>query len=116
MRRRNLVGMAAMSGAAALVAGLVQSANATEPNQTGAAGTPTGITTISTGWTIPWGASWLPDGSSALVTERNSFKVFKVTPSGARTEVGSVPNSQTTGGEGGLSRVCGQSLPAPEGN
>ncbi|WP_327327030.1 PQQ-dependent sugar dehydrogenase [Streptomyces sp. NBC_01210] len=106
MRRSNSVGTAAVAGAAALVAGLVQSANAGEPAAVGAKGAPTGITTISTGWTIPWGTSWMPDGSTALVTERNSFKVFKVTPTGARTQVGAVPNSQTTGGEGGLMGVA----------
>ncbi|WP_328666891.1 PQQ-dependent sugar dehydrogenase [Streptomyces sp. NBC_00322] len=106
MRRRNLLSTAAVAGAAALVAGLVQSANAGEPPAAGVKGTPTGITTISTGWTIPWGTSWMPDGSTALVTERNSFKVFKLTPSGAKTQVGSVPNSQTTGGEGGLMGVA----------
>ncbi|MFI2346005.1 PQQ-dependent sugar dehydrogenase [Streptomyces sp. NPDC019443] len=109
--KKALFGTAAAAGAAALVAGLVQSAGATEPNTTepkdvGAAGAPTAITTISTGWSIPWGTYWMPDGSTALVTERNSFKVFKVTPSGAKTQVGSVPNSQTTGGEGGLMGVA----------
>ncbi|MFI1395334.1 PQQ-dependent sugar dehydrogenase [Streptomyces sp. NPDC020681] len=106
MRRKNLVRTAAVAGAAALVAALVGTANANEPDKAGVKGTPTGITTISTGWTIPWGTSWLPDGSSAVVTERNSFKVFKVSPSGSRTAVGSVPNSQTTGGEGGLMGVA----------
>ncbi|WP_326653740.1 hypothetical protein [Streptomyces sp. NBC_01750] len=73
MRRRPSVSTAAVAGAAALVAGLVQPANAGEPKDAGAAGAPTAITTISNGWTIPWGTSWLPDGSTALVT------VFRVT-------------------------------------
>ncbi|MFI9100472.1 PQQ-dependent sugar dehydrogenase [Streptomyces fildesensis] len=63
--------------------------------------TPSSIKTVSTGWTIPWGMSWLPDGS-ALITERDSFKVFKLTQAGARTQVGTVPNAVTTDGEGGL--------------
>ncbi|MEJ8638410.1 PQQ-dependent sugar dehydrogenase [Streptomyces sp. MS2.AVA.5] len=103
------IGTAGAVGVAALVAGLVQSAGAAEPDDSGAKGAkgaPTSITTISTGWTIPWGTSWLPDGSTALVTERDSFKVFKVTPAGARTQVGTVPGSQTTGGEGGLMGVA----------
>ncbi|MET8681043.1 PQQ-dependent sugar dehydrogenase [Streptomyces sp. NPDC004647] len=62
---------------------------------------PSGIKTVSSGWTIPWGMSWLPDGS-ALISERNSFKVFKLTQSGTRTQAGTVPNVVTTGGEGGL--------------
>lgn len=59
-------------------------------------------TSVAGGWDVPWDASWAPDGSYALVTERDTFKVFKVTPSGAKTQVGTVPNVQTTDGEGGL--------------
>ncbi|RCG25944.1 oxidoreductase [Sphaerisporangium album] len=69
-------------------------------------GVPSSITTISTGWSIPWGMAWLPDGQTALVTERDSFKVFKVTLAGARTQVGTVPNAMTTDGEGGLLGVA----------
>ncbi|MFI2292153.1 PQQ-dependent sugar dehydrogenase [Streptomyces niveus] len=90
--------------AAALVTGLVQTATAQAP--AAPAGVPTDITTVSTGYSIPWGMHWLPDNSSALVTERNTFKVFQVTPTGQRTEVGTVPESQTTGGEGGLMGVA----------
>ncbi|MFI6175548.1 PQQ-dependent sugar dehydrogenase, partial [Nonomuraea sp. NPDC051191] len=61
--------------------------------------TPTGV---AGGWDVPWDISWTPDGSYALVTERDTFKVFKVTPSGTKTQVGTVPNVQTTDGEGGL--------------
>ncbi|WP_238005350.1 PQQ-dependent sugar dehydrogenase [Dactylosporangium sp. AC04546] len=69
-------------------------------------GVPSGITTVSTGWTIPWGVAWLPDGQTAIATERDSFKVFKVTLGGARTQVGTVPNTVTTNGEGGLLGVA----------
>ncbi|GGZ45178.1 PQQ-dependent sugar dehydrogenase [Streptomyces bluensis] len=62
---------------------------------------PSAIRTVSSGWTVPWGLSWLPDGS-ALLTERDSFKIFKLTQSGTRTQIGTVPNVVTTGGEGGL--------------
>lgn len=62
-------------------------------------GTPT---TLSTGWTIPWGTSWTPDATHALITERDSFRVFKLTPDGAKTQVGTVPQAVTTGGEGGV--------------
>lgn len=58
---------------------------------------------VSTGWSIPWDIAWAPDGSFALVTERDSFKVFKINKNGSgKTQVGTVPNSQTTDGEGGL--------------
>jgi glucose/arabinose dehydrogenase len=69
-------------------------------------GVPSSITTISTGWTIPWGLAWMPDGQTALATERDGFGVFKVTLAGARTQVGSVPNAVTTNGEGGLLGVA----------
>ncbi|MEV3988067.1 PQQ-dependent sugar dehydrogenase [Streptomyces sp. NPDC049837] len=94
--------LAAALGAAALLAGLITPSSAA----TAPASQPTGVTTLSTGWTIPWGTHWLPDGSAALVTERDTFTVWKVTPSGARTRIGTVPNSQTTGGEGGLMGVA----------
>ncbi|MFI8520765.1 PQQ-dependent sugar dehydrogenase [Streptomyces sp. NPDC085481] len=69
----------------------------------GVPGTPT---TLSGGWTVPWGVHWMPDGRSALVTERDSFTVFKLTPTGTKTRVGSVPNAVTTDGEGGLLGVA----------
>lgn len=70
-----------------------------------AAAVPTAITTISTGWTVPWGMDWLPDGR-ALITERNSFRVYILSANGTRTLVGTVPNAATTGGEGGLLGVA----------
>jgi glucose/arabinose dehydrogenase len=70
-------------------------------------GVPSGITTISTGWTIPWSIAWAPDGQQALVTERDGFRVFRLNRAGGgKTQVGTVPNSQTTGGEGGLMGVA----------
>ncbi|MER8089429.1 PQQ-dependent sugar dehydrogenase [Streptomyces sp. NPDC094048] len=69
-------------------------------------GVPSGIATVSTGWSVPWGTYWMPDGKTALVTERDGFKVFKVTPGGTRTQVGTVPQAVTTDGEGGLLGVA----------
>ncbi|MEU6302337.1 PQQ-dependent sugar dehydrogenase [Streptomyces chartreusis] len=69
-------------------------------------GVPSSIGTVSSGWSIPWGTYWMPDGNSALVTERDSFKVFKLTKDGTKTQVGSVPNAVTTDGEGGLLGVA----------
>jgi glucose/arabinose dehydrogenase len=77
-------------------------------------GVPSSITTISTGWTIPWGIAWLPDGQTALVTERGDFtdtgtedgRVWKVALDGTKTGVGSVPNVVGTNGEGGLLGVA----------
>ncbi|MGW7817878.1 PQQ-dependent sugar dehydrogenase [Streptomyces puniciscabiei] len=69
-------------------------------------GVPSSIATLSTGWTIPWGTYWLPDGQSALVTERDDFRVWKLTKGGTKTQVGTVPNAVTTNGEGGLLGVA----------
>jgi glucose/arabinose dehydrogenase len=69
-------------------------------------GVPSSIATLSSGWTIPWGTYWMPDGKTALVTERDDFKVWKVTKDGTRTQVGTVPNAVTTNGEGGLLGVA----------
>ncbi|MQY39753.1 hypothetical protein SRB17_77800 [Streptomyces sp. RB17] len=69
-------------------------------------GVPSSIATLSTGWTIPWGTYWMPDGQSALVTERDGFRVWKLTKNGTKTQVGTVPNAVTTNGEGGLLGVA----------
>ncbi|MBP2472031.1 glucose/arabinose dehydrogenase [Crossiella equi] len=69
-------------------------------------GNPQPPTTVSTGWSIPWAVSFLPDGQSALVTERDTFRVFRAGLNGSKTQVGTVPNSTTTGGEGGLMGVA----------
>ncbi|WP_250302698.1 PQQ-dependent sugar dehydrogenase [Streptomyces sp. A 4/2] len=69
-------------------------------------GVPSAISTLSSNWTIPWGTYWMPDGKTALITERDSFKVFRTTPTGTQTQVGTVPNVVTTNGEGGLLGVA----------
>ncbi|MFF8424160.1 PQQ-dependent sugar dehydrogenase [Streptomyces sp. NPDC016566] len=69
-------------------------------------GVPSSVATLSTGWTIPWGTYWMPDGKTALVTERDDFRVWKATKDGTRTQVGTVPNAVTTNGEGGLLGVA----------
>jgi len=69
------------------------------------AGVPGQPSVVASGFTVPWAISWLPDGQSALVTQRNDFHVWRVTRSGQRTDVGVVPESQA-GGEGGLLGVA----------
>ncbi|ATL31918.1 PQQ-dependent sugar dehydrogenase [Streptomyces formicae] len=99
-----------LATAVVLVAGAVTTATAgasttatAGASTTAAAGEPGTPVTLSTGWTIPWGTSWLPDGSGALVTERDDFGVWRISKDGKeRKRVGTVPESQTTGGEGGL--------------
>ena len=61
------------------------------------------IGTIAKGLAVPWGIAFLPDGS-ALVTERDSGRVLRVTGKSAR-EVGRVQETQA-GGEAGLLGVA----------
>ncbi|NUR27412.1 MAG: PQQ-dependent sugar dehydrogenase [Catenulispora sp.] len=67
---------------------------------------PQSPTSVAGGWDVPWDIAWAPDRSHALVTERDTFKVFKVSPTGTKTQVGTVPNAVTTDGEGGLMGVA----------
>lgn len=50
------------------------------------------VTTLSSGWSNPWGMSFLPDGRSALVTENETSRVFRLRDDGSRTLVGRVPH------------------------
>ncbi|WP_433251835.1 PQQ-dependent sugar dehydrogenase [Streptosporangium sp. CA-135522] len=50
---------------------------------------------------LPWGVTFLPDGS-ALVAERDRFEIVRVTLAGQKTVVGKVSEAVTTSGEGGL--------------
>ncbi|MCB5911505.1 PQQ-dependent sugar dehydrogenase [Streptomyces pinistramenti] len=104
-------------GASALAVGLLLAAGTSgaasagpshppRPADRAAAGSVPGTpATVSDGWSIPWGLSWLPDGS-ALLTERDTFKVFTLTQDGTKKEVGKVPEVVTTGGEGGLLSIA----------
>jgi len=78
-------------------------AQAGEPSNFGVPGEPSEVTG---GLSVPWAVSWLPDGQSALVTQRDDFHVWLVSRSGEKTDVGVVPESQGTGGEGGLMGVA----------
>ncbi|NUT35505.1 MAG: carbohydrate-binding protein, partial [Hamadaea sp.] len=69
-------------------------------------GVPQTPTTVAGSWDVPWDISWYPDGSAALVTERDTFRVFKLSTNGTKTQVGTVPSSVTTSGEGGLMGVA----------
>lgn len=55
---------------------------------------------LAAGLAVPWALSFLPDGN-ALVTERNSARILRVTPQGQVTPVGVVAGVQARG-EGGL--------------
>ena len=62
---------------------------------------PGAVTTVREGTDVPWGLAFLPDGS-ALVSERERFTLYRLTPDGRRTDVGRVPGAQGTDGEGGV--------------
>ena len=57
------------------------------------------VGTVAEGLRVPWSFAFLPDGD-ALVTERDSGRVLRVSPSGEVREVQTLPEGGT--GEGGL--------------
>ena len=67
------------------------------PASPGARTTPT---VLVTGLEVPWGLAFLPDGS-ALVSERDSGRILRVTPDGAVSEADVVEEAEPRG-EGGL--------------
>src|SRR5437764_27248 len=58
-----------------------------------AGGAPAAITTFSTGYQTPWDITFMPDGRSALVTQRLDYQVFRLGPDGRKKRVGEVPNT-----------------------
>jgi glucose/arabinose dehydrogenase len=72
------------------------------PTPTGEPGpvVPAGFSDVATGLRSPWGLTILPDGS-ALVSERDTARVVRVTTAGEVSDVGVVPDV-VPGGEGGL--------------
>jgi glucose/arabinose dehydrogenase/phosphatidylethanolamine-binding protein (PEBP) family uncharacterized protein len=70
-------------------------------SQPGGVPDPGNVSTLAGGVDVGWGLGFLPDGTG-VYTERNTFNVYKLTKAGQKTLLGKVPNSQTTGGEGGL--------------
>ncbi len=85
------------------------------PSASSGSATPTGSATaapipsgspsdIVTGLDVPWSIAFLP-GGDALVTLRDEAEVVRVSPTGRRTTVGSVPGVDV-GGEGGLLGVA----------
>jgi glucose/arabinose dehydrogenase len=59
---------------------------------------------LAGGLEVPWAIAFLP-GGDALVTERDSARLLRVTPGGRVAEVGTVPGVRS-GGEGGLMGVA----------
>lgn len=65
---------------------------------------PPAVRVVATNLTVPWGIAFLRDGN-ALVTERDSARLLRVTPQGSVSEVATVPGVQPAG-EGGLLGVA----------
>jgi glucose/arabinose dehydrogenase len=71
----------------------------TVPTGTGPTSTPK-VRVLASHLEVPWGLAFLPDGS-ALVGERTTGRILKVSPTGQTSEVQRLTESRSTG-EGGL--------------
>ncbi|MFG2086425.1 PQQ-dependent sugar dehydrogenase [Spirillospora sp. NPDC048824] len=76
---------------------------ASGPSETGG-GSPGEPRAVATGLQVPWAVAFLP-GGDALVTERDTADLVRVTSSGQWERVGKVPGVEP-GGEGGLLGVA----------
>ncbi|MEV0827453.1 PQQ-dependent sugar dehydrogenase [Nonomuraea rubra] len=59
---------------------------------------------VATGLAVPWGIAFLP-GGDAVVTERDTARVLRVTPTGQVTELAKIEDARPDG-EGGLMGVA----------
>jgi glucose/arabinose dehydrogenase len=57
--------------------------------------------TVATGLSVPWGVAFLP-GGDALVSERTTGRIVRVSPGGRKRVVMRIPGVDTDAGEGGL--------------
>src|SRR5215203_1932048 len=78
-----------------------KTADATEPGEASAKWVE--VSTLATNLEVPWSFAFLP-GGDALVTERDSGRLLRVSPSGDVREVQTLPESGS--GEGGLLGVA----------
>jgi glucose/arabinose dehydrogenase len=93
--RRTALLLGATIGALAMVGGAgVTAANAVTTEA------PLAVRQVTTGVGIPWGIAFEP-GGSALVAERDTHRVLRITQSGAKTTLGTIPGGVAVG-EGGL--------------
>ncbi|WP_157250833.1 PQQ-dependent sugar dehydrogenase [Nonomuraea typhae] len=96
MRKLWLIILIALSGCAA--------GGAVTPTASVPAPPPGRPKVIATGLSVPWGIAFLP-GGDALVTERDSARVLRVTPQGKITELAKISEARP-GGEGGLMGIA----------
>ncbi|MDQ3150183.1 MAG: PQQ-dependent sugar dehydrogenase [Actinomycetota bacterium] len=103
-RRRTL--RTAWGGALAAVLLLVLAAGCAGEQQQPRTTPPPGVAVpqlagdVARGLAVPWGLDFLP-GGDALVTERDSARIVRVTPDGRVAPIGRVPQAESNG-EGGL--------------
>jgi glucose/arabinose dehydrogenase len=89
----------------ALVVAAVAVATCGDSEGEGSAGA-AGARTIATGLSVPWGVAFLP-GGDALVSERTTGRILRISPDGRRRRVVMrVPGVDTGSGEGGLLGVA----------
>ncbi|WP_242901323.1 PQQ-dependent sugar dehydrogenase [Actinomadura terrae] len=108
MRRHAITLTSALAAACALLAGC-SSSDDDEPESKPSTRRPPAASTgaareLVTGLSVPWAIAFLP-GGDALVTERDSARLLRVTPAGKTTAVGKVPGVRPSG-EGGLLGVA----------
>ena len=94
--RRTLAVVGTMAGATVLLTGAGAIGAVAAPGDP----RPLAERQVTTDMRIPWGITFAPDGS-ALVAERNRHTIVRVTQTGQKTTLGTVPGG-ATGGEGGL--------------
>ncbi|WP_324611918.1 PQQ-dependent sugar dehydrogenase [Streptomyces sp. NRRL B-3648] len=105
-------GMAALTAVAAVMTVGVSDPPATAaapPVVRRAGGAPSGISTLTDKLTTPWGISFLRGRNAALVTERDTGEVWKVSLDGTKKKAGTVPNAvwhEETQDKGGLLGVA----------
>jgi glucose/arabinose dehydrogenase len=93
-------GDAEPGGGSAAGSGAVSGPSRTSPPASPPSRAEQGVRVLATGLEAPWGIAFLPRGD-ALVTERDSARILRVTPAGRVTEVQRL--SEVDGeGEGGL--------------
>jgi glucose/arabinose dehydrogenase len=63
------------------------------------------VRTVATGLSVPWGVAFLP-GGDALVSERTTGRIVRVSRGGRKRVVMRVPGVDTDAGEGGLLGVA----------
>jgi glucose/arabinose dehydrogenase len=98
------VGAGALSSACGASTGLTPGASPPPPAASPPAAQPGQPRVLASGLAVPWAIPFLP-GGAALVTERDTARLLRVTPQGQVAVAGTIPGV-APGGEGGLLGVA----------